>query len=94
MFEMALRESFRITAPGGHRHRAIAEHRELMQAICENDPPRAQAAALKLLGNSTQDLVAMRGRDPFRENPPKTRKNGTRRTTASAKADKPPGRKR
>jgi DNA-binding FadR family transcriptional regulator len=94
MFEMALRESFRIAAAGSHRHRAIAEHRELMQAICDNDPPRAHAAALKLLGNSTQDLVVIRGRDPFTGARPKTKKNGARRTTASRKADKHNGRKR
>jgi DNA-binding FadR family transcriptional regulator len=94
MFEMALRESFRIAAPGSHRHRAIAEHRELMQAICGNDPPRAHAAALKLLGNSTQDLVVIRGRDPFKGARPKSKKNGARRTTASRKADKHNGRKR
>ena len=94
MFEMALRESFRIAAAGSHRHRAIAEHREITQAICANDPPRAHAAALKLLGNSTQDLVVIRGRDPFKEKRPKNKKGGTRRPAASAKAGKHNGRKR
>jgi DNA-binding FadR family transcriptional regulator len=67
MFEVALHESFRIAARGSHRSRAIAEHRELMDAVCAGDPARASTAAIVLLDNSARDLVVIRGRDPFRK---------------------------
>lgn len=60
MLETALRESFRISAPGSHRKRAIEEHRELMQAVCGRDPERAHAATVRLLGNSAKDVSAIR----------------------------------
>lgn len=61
LFEFALRESFRISSPGGHRKRAIAEHRSLMKAILERSPRKAHAAALLLLGNSAKDVASMTG---------------------------------
>jgi DNA-binding FadR family transcriptional regulator len=63
MFEHALRECFRMSSQGHHRHRAIDEHRDLMQAIVAGEPERANAAALLLLNNAIKDLVVIRGRD-------------------------------
>ena len=66
MFELALHQSFRITAPGDHRSRSLGEHRELMEAIVARDPVRAHAAALQLLKSTTQDIAVLRGHDPFK----------------------------
>jgi DNA-binding FadR family transcriptional regulator len=66
MFELALHQSFRITAPGDHRSRSVAEHGELMQAIVAREPQRAHAAAIQLLESTTQDLTVLRGHDPFK----------------------------
>jgi DNA-binding FadR family transcriptional regulator len=66
MFELALHQSFRITAPGDHRSRSIMEHRGLMEAIVARDPERAQATALQLLKSTVQDIVTLLGRDPFK----------------------------
>ncbi len=66
MFEIALRQSFRIAATGDHRKRALAEHREVMDAILAGDADRAREATITLLGHSATDLVKIRGRDPFR----------------------------
>ena len=65
MFELALRECFRMSSKGDHRNRAIEEHRDLMLAITSHKPDRANAAALLLLENAAQDLVVIRGRDIF-----------------------------
>lgn len=65
MFELALHQSFRITAPGDHRSRSVAEHRELMEAIVAGDQKSAHAAALQLLSSTTKDLAVLRGSDPF-----------------------------
>ncbi len=65
MFEIALRQSFRIAATGDHRTRALAEHREVMDAILVGDPERARNATITLLGRAAIDLVKIRGRDPF-----------------------------
>lgn len=65
MFEVTLRQSFRIAATGDHRTRALAEHREVMEAIIAGDPQRARDATITLLGHSATDLVVIRGRDPF-----------------------------
>ena len=67
MFEITLRESFRLAALGDHRPRAFGEHREVMEAILARDPERARAATRVLLGNATDDLVKIRGRDPFKK---------------------------
>ena len=65
MFELALRECFRMSSKGGHRNRSIEEHRDLMLAITSHKPDRANAAALLLLENAAQDLVVILGRDIF-----------------------------
>lgn len=65
MFELALRECFRLSSKSGHRNRAIEEHRDLMLAITSQKPDRANPAALLLLENAAQDLVAILGRDIF-----------------------------
>lgn len=73
MFEITLRESFRLAALGDHRPRAFAEHREVMEAILARDPERARAATRVLLGNAIDDLVKIRGRDPFKPLAPPAR---------------------
>lgn len=65
MFELALRECFRMSSKGDHKNRAIEEHRDLMLAITSHKPDRANAAALLLLENAAQDLVIIRGHDIF-----------------------------
>ena len=65
MFEIALRQSFRIAVTGDHRTRSLAEHREVMDAILAGDPERAREATITLLGHAATDLVEIRGRDPF-----------------------------
>ncbi len=66
MFEIALRQSFTIAATGDHRARAIVEHRAVMEAILARDPDAARDATLVLLGHSADDLVRIRGSDPFK----------------------------
>ncbi len=66
MFELALHQSFRITAPGDHRSRAIVEHRKLLEAIEKQDSETAHAAALQLLKSTTKDIAKLRGSDPFK----------------------------
>jgi DNA-binding FadR family transcriptional regulator len=66
MFELALHQSFRLTAPGDHRSRAIAEHRALMEAIVARDSEAAHAATLQLLKSTTKDIAKLRGNDPFK----------------------------
>ena len=65
MFEIGLRQSFRIAATSAHRERALAEHREVMDAIVAADPERAREATVILLNHSATDLVIIRGHDPF-----------------------------
>jgi DNA-binding FadR family transcriptional regulator len=60
MFEILLRQSFTIAALGDHRKRALAEHRAVMQAICDGDSAAARAAAITLLNNSVDDLERIR----------------------------------
>ena len=67
MFEVTLRESFRLAALGDHRPRAFEEHREVMEAIEAGDAERAREATWVLLGNASDDLVRIRGKDPFRK---------------------------
>jgi DNA-binding FadR family transcriptional regulator len=66
MFELALHQSFRITAPGDHRGRAIAEHRALMEAIVAREPQAAHDATMQLLKSTTKDIARLRGSDPFK----------------------------
>ncbi|MBS0546499.1 MAG: FadR family transcriptional regulator [Proteobacteria bacterium] len=67
MFEITLRESFRLAALGDHRPRAFEEHREVMEAIVARDAERAWTATRVLLGNASDDLVRIRGRNPFQK---------------------------
>jgi len=67
MFEITLRESFRLAALGDHRPRAYEEHREVMEAIESGDSERAREATWVLLGNASDDLVRIRGKDPFKK---------------------------
>jgi DNA-binding FadR family transcriptional regulator len=66
LFELALHQSFRITAPGDHRGRSVAEHRALMEAIIASKPEQAHAVTVQLLRNTTKDIAKLRGRDPFK----------------------------
>jgi DNA-binding FadR family transcriptional regulator len=66
MFELALHQSFRITAPGDHRARAIAEHRALMDAIIAREPEAAHDATVQLLKSTTKDLARLLGSDLFK----------------------------
>ena len=65
MFEITLRESFRLAALGDHRPRAFEEHRDVLEAIEAGDAERAREATWILLGNASNDLVRIRGKDPF-----------------------------
>jgi DNA-binding FadR family transcriptional regulator len=65
MFDLTLRQSFSIAAPGTHRSRAIREHREILDAILAGNALRAQRATEILLGQSATDLAAIRGNDLF-----------------------------
>lgn len=65
MFDFTLRQSFAIAAVGDHRSRALAEHREVLNAILARNAAQAHAATELLLGQSATDLVTIRGRDPF-----------------------------
>ncbi|MBS0540921.1 MAG: FadR family transcriptional regulator, partial [Proteobacteria bacterium] len=67
MFEITLRESFRLAALGDHRPRAFEEHREVMEAIVARDAERAWTATRVLLGNASDDLVRIRGKNPFQK---------------------------
>jgi len=67
MFEVTLRESFRLAALGDHRPRAFEEHRAVMEAIVAGDADAARAATRVLLGNASDDLVRIRGKNPFRK---------------------------
>jgi len=66
MFEIILRESFRLAALGDHRQRAFDEHREVMEAVVAGDAERARQATWILLGNASDDLVKIRGKNPFK----------------------------
>ncbi len=59
MFEIALRQSFTLAAPGNHRIRAVAQHRRVMEAIYAGDSAAAKAATIALLDHSVEDLDAI-----------------------------------
>jgi DNA-binding FadR family transcriptional regulator len=67
MFEVTLRESFRLAALGDHRPRAFDEHRAVLEAIEAGDAERAREATWVLLGNASDDLVRIRGKHPFKK---------------------------
>lgn len=63
MFEITLRQSFTIAAPGSHRPRALLEHRAVLDAIAARDAEAAREATVVLLKHSADDLVRIRGRE-------------------------------
>jgi len=63
MFEVALRQSFTIAAPGDHRPRSLAEHRAVMEAIVAGDAQAARDATTQLMRHSAADIVRIRGND-------------------------------
>lgn len=65
MFEITLRQSFAIASTGDHRPRALAEHGAVLDAIIAHDAEGAHAATIVLLRHSVDDLVKIRGTDPF-----------------------------
>lgn len=60
LFSFGLRQMFDIAAQGSHRPRAIAEHRDVLNAILDGKPDIARAAALTLLGSATADIDHIR----------------------------------
>ncbi len=62
MFEVALRPSFDISGPGDHRDRAVAEHREIFDAIVRGNPEAAAQATHVLLDHTTGDLDRIRAK--------------------------------
>jgi DNA-binding FadR family transcriptional regulator len=62
LFNIALKEMFTIAALGSHRPRAVAEHRDLMNAIIEGNPQRARELSLRMVENASGDIVSIRGR--------------------------------
>jgi DNA-binding FadR family transcriptional regulator len=63
MFEITLRQSFTIAAPGSHRARALVEHRAVLDAIATRNAEAAREATDVLLKHSADDLVRIRGSD-------------------------------
>jgi len=63
MFEITLRQSFAIAAPGSHRPRALVEHRAVLDAIAAGAAEAAREATVVLLKHSAGDLVRIRGRE-------------------------------
>ncbi|UHC20132.1 FadR family transcriptional regulator (plasmid) [Methylobacterium currus] len=61
MFEVVLRRSFTLAAPGDHRPRAVAEHIGVMEAIAARAPDEAYRAMAALIGHSAGDLKRMYG---------------------------------
>lgn len=60
LFNLALKEMFTIAARGSHRPRAIAEHRDLMQAIVNGQPELARSLSLNMVENAAGDIVRIR----------------------------------
>ncbi|MBP0495393.1 FadR/GntR family transcriptional regulator [Roseomonas indoligenes] len=73
MFEVVLRRSFTLAAPGDHRPRAILEHRRVMEAIASRDPDAARGAMEELIAHSAGDLKRLYGIDPRSGPTPATR---------------------
>jgi len=65
MFEVALRRSFTLAAPGEHRPRSLAEHRAVMEAISACDAAGAREATAVLMQHSANDIVRILGHNPF-----------------------------
>lgn len=60
LFNIALKEMFKITASGTHRPRAVAEHRALMDAIVAGKPEVARELSLRMLSNAKDDVLSIR----------------------------------
>jgi DNA-binding FadR family transcriptional regulator len=60
LFNLALKEMFTIAARGSHRLRALAEHRDLMNAIIQGQPEMAHALSVKMVENASGDIVRIR----------------------------------
>ncbi len=69
LFQVSLRESFRIALAHTPRLASLAEHQEVATAIAVKDPARAQAATLVLLQHSAADIALIRGKDIFSDKP-------------------------
>ena len=63
MSEITLRQSFTIAATGLHLHRALAEHKAVLDAIAAGDSEAAREATVVLLKHSAVDLVRIRGHE-------------------------------
>jgi DNA-binding FadR family transcriptional regulator len=60
LFNIVLKEMFKITASGAHRPRALAEHRALMEAIFAGTSEAARELSLKMVSNATDDVLSIR----------------------------------
>lgn len=60
LFNLALKEMFTIAASGSHRSRALAEHRDLKEAIVKGQSELAQALSLKMVQNASSDIARIR----------------------------------
>lgn len=60
LFNLALKEMFTIAAHGSHRPRALAEHRDLMNAIVQGQTEIAYALSRKMVENASNDIVRIR----------------------------------
>ena len=60
LFNIALKEMFTIASRGSHRPRAVAEHRDLMNAIIEGKPDLARELSLKMVENASGDISSIR----------------------------------
>jgi DNA-binding FadR family transcriptional regulator len=69
MFEISLRRSFTIAATGDHRPRGLVEHLAILEAIERRDAAEARRTTVLLLSHSAEDLVRIRGSDPFEKLP-------------------------
>ena len=56
LFNLALREMFTIAARGSHRKRALAEHRNLMNAIVQGQTEMAHTLSSKMVENASNDI--------------------------------------
>jgi DNA-binding FadR family transcriptional regulator len=64
IFEVVIRRSFDLLAPGDHRPRSIAEHRAVMEAIASRDAGAAKRAMEVLINHAAGDMKRMHGIDP------------------------------
>ena len=60
LFNLALREMFTIAAQGSHRTRALAEHRDLMDAIVQGQTEMARTLSSSMVENASNDIRRIR----------------------------------